>query len=584
MRLLQSRTFWILFWVLTAVLYFKGLPSTVQTLDTGELVASAYRLHVAHPPGFPVFIWLQFLATHLLPFGTVFWKASFATAIFSLASLALLSVSARSALFLFTCVLPLAFSRIYWEYSLLPDVFMLNVLLMTAIGAAYFALPVSRLRTSAIFFLFALGCASHPITIFLAPVLIDCFLEGRPKHWAAIPLAALTGGAAYASLLLMHPMDLSSWGELKTIGDVIYHAIRSDYGSFQLSGHSDKTRLLPNVILFLQALAQTVPLALLGCTAGALQPSRKFKVFLSSTVLYFLVFCLLANAPEEVILDRFFLFGSIFVLLTAIGPISAIEKRVAPPIRLALCGLGVALAVFNFGLYRGENNYSANTIVEDYGRNFFRMARRPTVFIMEGDTRCNALRYLQDVEGLGKDDLVFCLGIIFDAHQLHKLASQHPEFVVTPGWGESRDVLTHIVAPNLGKFDFVVTPKIDPRLFHITYLGLGRKLTAGNGEDVDLASLNKIERHSNPMGLDLPPGFTEYKSLYAEYAFPYLKAGLLAQTPEQAMGFFKQALSVVPYCGPALSNICTLLKKSGQSSAECEAHSADLRANELNYF
>jgi hypothetical protein len=572
--------------ILVAIAYIKSLPSTVQTLDTGELVASAYRLHVAHPPGFPVFVWLQFLATHLIPFGTVFWKASFATAVFSLAALALFAYARKSALFFFACVLPLAFSRVYWEYSLLPDVFMLNVLLMAGIGAAYLRLAPSRLRTVLVFVLFALGCANHPITIFMAPILIDCLIEDRAIRWDAIAAAVFTGFIAYASLLVMHPMSLSSWGELRGLGDVLRHAVRSDYGSFQLSGHSDQAQTGSNLLLFFQSLAQSVPLALLACVAGALRPSRKFKVFLAVAVLYFITFCFLANASEAVILDRFFLFGSIFVILAAIEPVTLLENKLNPGMRAGLCAVGVAIAILNLSLYRGENNYSSNTIVDDYARNLLKMAEgpRPTVFIVDGDTRCASIHYLQDVEGLNPQDLVFCLGIIFDVHQLNKLAAARPELVILPDWEKTRDVLTHIVRPNLAKFDFILTPHVDSKAFHVTYLGLGRKLTDGSGEEVDLASLKKTERRSDPMTLDLPTGFIEYKQLYAEYAFPYLKAGLLARTPDQAMSYFKEALELVPYCAPALGNICSLLKKSGQPSTECEAQLSTLRANELNYF
>src|SRR4051794_15382158 len=67
--------------------YMFSLPRFVQGGDTGELVAAAYRLFVPHPPGYPLWIWLEHFWTHLVPIGTVFWRASFMNMLFALAAL-----------------------------------------------------------------------------------------------------------------------------------------------------------------------------------------------------------------------------------------------------------------------------------------------------------------------------------------------------------------------------------------------------------------------------------------------------------------------------------------------------------------
>jgi hypothetical protein len=75
---------WRLRWCLLAgfgVLYCACLPRTVQTLDTGELVAAAWKLTVAHPPGYPLFVWLQHGFMKLCPWGSVFHRAALANAL-----------------------------------------------------------------------------------------------------------------------------------------------------------------------------------------------------------------------------------------------------------------------------------------------------------------------------------------------------------------------------------------------------------------------------------------------------------------------------------------------------------------------
>src|SRR5437868_11212825 len=82
--------FWICFILIFAWIggaYFRALPSTVQMGDTGELVAAAEKLLVVHPPGYPLWIWLQHFFLQWTDGASVFFRASLLNMFFSLGAL-----------------------------------------------------------------------------------------------------------------------------------------------------------------------------------------------------------------------------------------------------------------------------------------------------------------------------------------------------------------------------------------------------------------------------------------------------------------------------------------------------------------
>jgi hypothetical protein len=119
--------------------YLCCLPLHVQGGDTGELVASAYGLFVPHPPGYPLWTWLQTLWINIFSINTVFWRASLLSSLFALGTLWMISFSLRkTGLLLWLCLPLLALSTSFREAAVLPDVFSLHAFFIAAIGIVYF--------------------------------------------------------------------------------------------------------------------------------------------------------------------------------------------------------------------------------------------------------------------------------------------------------------------------------------------------------------------------------------------------------------------------------------------------------------
>lgn len=217
----------------TAVLYLQNLPSTVQTGDTGELAVNSYFYQVSHPSGYPLFVNLQYVFTHFFRFGTVFYRVAFLNAVFSLGALVLLYLSSRNRWLGLGIALCLAFSRLFWQYSELPDVFALNALIAAGLLFFFYRKDLTdRARVWGTCLLFPLGLANHLTVLFLAPVALATLLSvrDRKKFWLPIATGASLFVLSYASLMLMHPDSFYSWGSLKSPAAVMKHFLREDYG------------------------------------------------------------------------------------------------------------------------------------------------------------------------------------------------------------------------------------------------------------------------------------------------------------------------------------------------------------------
>ncbi|HEY7546514.1 MAG TPA: DUF2723 domain-containing protein [Blastocatellia bacterium] len=161
-------------------LYTLTLAPTVTLVDSGELIAAARQLGVAHPPGFPLYTLLTHLAT-LIPIGNVAQRVNFTSALFAALASAMLTLIVFEAM-LCASLLPrlrrkaekkkhrkktgkkeakdtnlksanifeglpsplllasplmagllMAFSRTLWAYATIAEVYTLNTLMITVI-------------------------------------------------------------------------------------------------------------------------------------------------------------------------------------------------------------------------------------------------------------------------------------------------------------------------------------------------------------------------------------------------------------------------------------------------------------------
>src|SRR3989338_10234837 len=119
----------VFLFVSTLTFYILTLSRSVYFGDSGEFIAVAKTLGIAHPPGYPLYTILAHLFT-LLPFGNLAFKVNLFSAVTSsltvvVAYFACLKLT-KNRLASASASLFLAFSYLFWLYSLVAEVFALN--------------------------------------------------------------------------------------------------------------------------------------------------------------------------------------------------------------------------------------------------------------------------------------------------------------------------------------------------------------------------------------------------------------------------------------------------------------------------
>ncbi|MES2963945.1 MAG: DUF2723 domain-containing protein, partial [Bdellovibrionota bacterium] len=413
------------FFVALAALYFMRLPTTVQFGDTGELVMAAVGRFVAHPPGYPLWVWFQELMINVLPVKTEYWRAAFVNSIFSLVAFWFMWLHLERGLLAFALVAALAFSRVVWRYSLLPDVFALHILFTSIVLYLYFQQGRKPWHGPAMVFAFCVAFSHHLTIVFLTPIVWHVMWRDRrqPGIWLALVAGSAVSAAFYLSLQLRNPEHLFSWGEITSFEAVVDHFLRRDYGTFQLVGTNQEGSLLANIAALLRTLADAFwALAVVGVgLAAAVVVSRSRKknsetapenrplvdlydaLTLLSLALYVVIFLALSNTPLDgyriEVIERFFIMVEV-ILCFAIGRLILKVLARQPKLHTQIAaGLLAIAAVVNFARYQKFNDFSQNHIVEEYLRNFFAEAptNRKVVMITATDTRYFGARFAQAV-------------------------------------------------------------------------------------------------------------------------------------------------------------------------------------------
>lgn len=116
--------------LLSEFIYLKTLLVGPGFHDVGELQTACCTLGIAHPPGYPTYIILGKLFS-MLPISNVAWRINFMSAVFSILSLIIFFFIChkiyQSYLASLLATLILAFTKNFWEYSLISEMYSLNV-------------------------------------------------------------------------------------------------------------------------------------------------------------------------------------------------------------------------------------------------------------------------------------------------------------------------------------------------------------------------------------------------------------------------------------------------------------------------
>jgi hypothetical protein len=593
-------------------------PQFIQGGDSAELVLAANHLLVAHPPGYPLWIWLQFIWTHLFPLGSLFWKASVLNIFFGLGALYFLLKMASKNVLALCGVLVLGLSPLLLEASLIPDVFALHALFTAAVYFFFFREKEDfrnkenvgkesglRQRSFLMPFLFCLGLTNQLTLVLLFPLVLWTFYESykQPSLQRSF-LKGLAGGGvlmalAYVSLFFLHVNHPFSWGSLHGFTDLWDFVLRRDYGTFRLSATSQSVSPIALLIFALKNFG-----VLFFLLAGVLTfqsfmrpqllKEKRFLVGLFSTALCFLFLFLVNVAPVGAgaeVLRRFCVMP--LVGMTALTVVGFRDFKADRKFRFILLCLFAGVSVFLLTKSKGFWNLRNDSMIENYAKNVLRFSpqKKPQVFLTQLDTSYFALRYVQLQFGAAKDSVVISPSLLMHPWYVEKVRQVLPDFHLK---NESRIFAERsfkqeddLITPNLPQEDFIVFQGYgDGHRYQTTFLKLGRLLREGQGVSFAETSLNEDVSFPSCLFEKSTPHFYSKKFLCAQYAHYYLARGMNRYTQgesAQAMADWKAALQKVPYAFPALMNLCQISSK--QIGPQCSPeHMQQIKKESQGYF
>jgi len=434
----------------TLIVYILTLSRSVYFGDSGEFIAVAKTLGIAHPPGYPLYTMLAHLFTYL-PFGNLAFRVNLFSAVTS--SLTVIVVyficykltknrlaSASASLFL-------AFSYLFWLYSLVAEVFSLNnlfVALIILISLHIFENPQGKKLFYLLAFVFGLALTNHHTILFLTPALIFLVLATNPKLLTQ-PKFLLPASFFFLLGLLPYiylPVRASqnpvlTWGDPTTLQRFLDVLLRREYGTLSLSaGVGVNPFTISPLIFYLissfwQFAAVGAILALLGIIA--LYQNKKAFIFLLLAYLFIgPVFVFLTKTSPDNVgiaggIERFFLASHVFFPIWIAISFQMLITNKLKLLKYAtylLLFVPILLLILNFE----KVNQSKNFLYEEMGQKMFEVMPENSLLVTFGDKGTMIARYFQAGLGQRRDVILVNFHWLPTPWYKENLKRQYPNF------------------------------------------------------------------------------------------------------------------------------------------------------------
>eukprot|EP00475_Leptophrys_vorax_P037040 TRINITY_DN6334_c0_g1_i1.p1 TRINITY_DN6334_c0_g1~~TRINITY_DN6334_c0_g1_i1.p1 ORF type:complete len:741 (-),score=147.68 TRINITY_DN6334_c0_g1_i1:51-2273(-) len=426
--------------------YQKTVYPSVSGGDAGELIVSACRISVAHPPGYPTFTLLNALALQFSRLMELSFKSAFVTNLVSClfgsltAGLIFLSIevitqnvyTSASAAFL------MAFSPTIWLYGIQSEVFALNNFIISSLiylSLLYFSSPTPAQGAKwAYMGAFVCGVAAtnqHTAVFFVVPLILMVLAENDALWHKNLPrilgisFCFILGLTPYLHLPLATLWEArESWGYHLTWRGFFTHLFRVEYGTFQLAasetGTQDNQMLQKLTLYFANLLVEScyvgIPLALLGLvmsvrsavTSSNIRMLFGLSVLFMAWLLYVIAFHYLANLDLRPLFlgvqMRFWQQPNLIVYVFAGVGLSTLLQGFRRSLRV-LFGVSfcIAAVVVPINVRLGSLDHSQNLVFELYARSIVGAVPKNSIILLNGDISHNTFKYLQHCEGFRPD-------------------------------------------------------------------------------------------------------------------------------------------------------------------------------------
>jgi hypothetical protein len=423
--------------LLAGSVYAATAARDIVVGDSGEFLAAAATLGVAHPSGYPLLVLLGH-AFSWLPFGPLAFRINLLAVACGAATVGLIfSITRRfgvRSLPAAIAALTLAFNPLFWEWSLAVEAFPLNNLLAAALIYCLVRWDAEPERTG--FLIRAalcggLGAANHLTIVFLIPFVLVVMWRRR-AHVGGRTLAACVIAVALGLLPYLYiPWAASrspfiNWGNISSAADLLRHFLRSDYGTGRLVAAGAPAGSPLERLISLGASFTLLEAALV--VLGAIEAYRRRTWYFWGFVLSFAIagpaFAAYANidvtnAPLLWALRRFFLLPHVILAplagLGAMTLMNVVASRLAAG-RQRTAEVAVAVCVFvligvTAAFHRAAIDQRRNHVARVFAEDVLATLRPNSVLLGLGDEVVFPVAYMEAVERQRPDVTLVMLGL-----------------------------------------------------------------------------------------------------------------------------------------------------------------------------
>ena len=249
----------LLVFVVSMIIYGFTLAPTVTGEDSGELIAAAWEGGVAHPPGYPLWTMLGWLAIRIFfIFESVAFRVNLLSAILAASAAAVFCRTLQRffgvrPIFAVTGAICFAAGRHLWSQAVITEVYTLHIILFCLI--LHFLLAwIEKPKNGLLYlisFLTGLALANHHLAVLLGPVLIITLLVRNPRIFLKLQvviiciLALAIGLLPYLYLPLAAGSDpYMNWGNPDNLENFQRHVLRQQYADESMHAPRSPHRIL----------------------------------------------------------------------------------------------------------------------------------------------------------------------------------------------------------------------------------------------------------------------------------------------------------------------------------------------------
>jgi hypothetical protein len=587
--------------VIAGAIYTATAARDVVVGDSGEFLAAAARLGVAHPPGYPLLVLLGH-AFSWLPIGPLAFRINFLAVVCGASTVGLVCATAlrlgASRIAAVVAALALALDPLFWEWSLAIEAFPLNNLVAAALVyclVRWHARPDASKFLVAAALLGGLGAANHLTAVFLTPFVAVVMWHRRSSLRVTTLLACvgavLVGLIPYVYIPWAAARDpFLNWGNISSASALVRHFLRADYGTGRLVAEGGSPgdpferiialaasfTLLEGVLVvagFVRAW-RAVRWYFWGCLLSALLAGPAFAAYANVD---------LENPVALWVLRRFFLLPHVLVApLAGLGFASfagVVTSRIPRQRRLAdvtLASLALLLIAVPAALrYRAIDQHD-NHVTRRFAEDVLRSVPPRSVLLGNGDEIAFPVAYLQAVENQRPDVTLVMLGLFRGPWYVTQLRRRDPTLVIPfeqydPG--RPRGTLRAFVDANPARTFELVGPPTDSSL-DAAYWVYRRGLVAEIEPMARDIGIGEAERENDRlMGSYRPPNASKIRRNTFEISYLQKYAGAAAAMGDQyasqhldapAEAWYRRALAIDPEAADVQAALARVSSKASR--------------------